>query len=155
MALPFQAFRLQAPEVGAAFERLLAANEVAFLATVSRTGKPRLHPFVPKVVSGLLLAFIMDDSPKRRDLDDNGNFAMHTLPGADDEECYLSGTATRAGQDLFESAAAAMGFATGVDEHHILFEFRIERGLWTRWLDFGTPDHRPQRLVWKAPDQSA
>ncbi len=148
MALPFQSFRQQAVDIATTFERLLAANEVAFLATVSSGGRPRLHPFVPKIVDGRLLAFIMDNSPKLRDLDGNGNFALHTLPGAEDEECYLNGTADRAATELIGAAADAMGFATGVDEHHILFEFRIERALWTRWLDFGTPDHRPQRLGW-------
>jgi hypothetical protein len=148
MALQFQTFEQQAPEIANAFERLLNANEVAFLATVSSNHKPRLHPFVPRVVAGQLLAFIMDDSPKIRDLHGNGHYALHTLPGQEDEECYLSGRAVRADQALFEPAAQAMGFATGVDEHHILFEFQLERGLWTRWLDFGTPDHRPLRQGW-------
>ena len=147
-ALPYPEFQQVAPEISGAFERLLAREEVAFLATVSSAGKPRLHPFVPKVVNGLLLAFIMDDSPKLRDLEVNGHFALHTLPGEEDEECYLNGIAVRAEADLFEAAAHAMGFATGVDEHHILFEFRIERALWTRWLDFGTANHRPQRQAW-------
>ena len=150
MAVNAQDFVKQAPEIAAALERLLAENEVAFLATVSRNHKPRLHPFVPKIVDGRLLAFIMDDSPKIRDLDGNGNYALHTLPGAEDEECYLQGNAARASQALFEAAAKAMGFATGVDEHHILFEFQIERALWTRWLDFGTADHRPSRQGWSA-----
>ncbi len=149
MAERFSDFETDAPEIAAAFNRLLISNEVAFLATVSGNGKPRLHPFVPKVVDGLLLAFIMDDSPKLRDLDGNGNFALHTLPGDQDEECCLNGQARRADQALFEAAANAMGFATGVDEHHILFEFRIERALWTRWLDFGTPGHRPSRRGWR------
>ena len=148
--LSYRSFQQQAPEICAAFERLLAREEVAFLATVTVAGKPRLHPFVPKVVNGQLLAFIMDDSPKLRDLEANGNFALHTLPGEEDEECYLNGVAIRAEPELFDSAARAMGFATGVDEHHILFEFQIERALWTRWLDFGTANHRPQRQGWSA-----
>jgi hypothetical protein len=35
----------------------------------------------------------------------------------------------------------------------VLFEFLIERALWTRWLDFGTPDHRPLRQRWLADSQ--
>ena len=42
-----------------------------------------------------------------------------------------------------------MGFATGVDAQHLLYEFGIDRALWTRWLDFGTPDHRPDRRIWR------
>ncbi len=148
MTRAYSEFEAETPDIAAAFRRLLAANEVAFLATVSTNGKPRLQPFVPRVVNGRLLAFIMDDSPKIRDLDDNGNCALHTLPGEEDEECYLNGRARRADQSLRDVAAQAMGFATGVDDHHILFEFQIDRALWTRWLDFGTPDHRPTRSGW-------
>lgn len=148
MSVSFAEFVALAPEIADAFLERLRAEEVAFLATVSRAGKPRLHPFVPKVVSGHLLAFIMDDSPKIRDLDANGAYALHTLPGPEDEECYLSGQALRADPNLTEPAATAMGFATGIDAHHILFELRIERALWTRWLDFGTPTHRPSRKCW-------
>ena len=147
--MQFQAFKEEASDIADAFERLLGASEVAFLATVSRSGRPRLHPFVPKVVEGRLLAFIMDNSPKLDDLDGNGHYALHTLPGDEDEECYLAGKTLRADQHLFEPAAAAMGFATGVDEHHVLFELGIDRALWTRWLDFGTADHRPLRKGWR------
>ena len=98
MARSFPEFEADAPEIAGAFLRLLAANEVAFLATVSGSGKPRLHPFVPKTVNGLLVAFIMDDSPKIRDLDTNTRYALHTLPGEEDDDCYLNGQAQRADQ---------------------------------------------------------
>ena len=39
--------------------RLLDQNEVAFLGTTSAEGRPRIHPFVPKIVDGMFLAFIM------------------------------------------------------------------------------------------------
>ena len=130
--------------------RLLEANEVAFLGTVSQAGRPRVHPFVPKIVHGELVTFIMDDSPKFGDLKSNGFFALHLLPGPEDEEFYVSGTASQDVTVSRETAASAMGFATGVDEHHVLFELRLDQVLWTRWLDFGTPAHRPQRLRWSA-----
>ena len=47
-----------------------------------------------------------------------------------------------------EEAARAMGFATGIDEFHILYEFRIDKALWTTWLDFGTTNHRPEYVRW-------
>jgi len=141
-----------APSIATAGQKLLALNEVAFLATTSKTGRPRLHPFVPRVVEQRLVAFIMDSSPKIRDLEIRRHYAIHTLPGNEDEEFFISGDACRySGDSSFRnSAAEAMGFATGVDEHHILYEFEIDRALWTRWLDFGTANHRPERQLWKA-----
>ena len=74
-------FERAAPEIADAGTRLLAGNEVAFLATVSASGRPRLHPFCPAVIGGRLWAFVMEESPKRRDLDENGYFAIHAFLG--------------------------------------------------------------------------
>ena len=150
--LSWHEFARRSPELAAAGTRLLQHNEVAFLATVGRTGKPRLHPFVPKIVEGRLLAFIMDSSPKQRDLRERGHYAMHCLPGDEDEEFNLTGRATPRDENgpLRNAAAQAMGFATGVDEHHLLYELVIDHALWTTWLDFGTPEHRPSYKRWSA-----
>jgi|TARA_B100001964_G_scaffold244268_1_gene325047 hypothetical protein len=145
-------FARAAPEIATAGLRLLALNEVAFLATASGTGRPRLHPFVPRVLQQRLVAFIMDSSPKAKDLELRRQYAAHTLPGSEDEEFFVSGEAwTCNDETAFRSyVAKEMGFATGVDEHHILFEFAIDRALWTQWLDFGTAKHRPSYVRWKA-----
>ena len=143
-------FAEAAPEIAEAGVRLLEREEVAFLATVTASGRPRIHPFVPKIVDGRLVAFIMDSSPKILDLRRRQQYAIHTLPGEEDEEFFVSGGVFECDDevDLRDRAAAAMGFATGVDEHHILFEFLIDRALGTRWLDFGTKDHRPSYTRW-------
>ena len=154
MAAGWPEFSRSAPEIAEAGVRLLAANEVAFLATVAGNGRPRLHPFVPRIVDDTLIAFIMRTSPKRRDLDTNGCYALHMMPGPEDEEVFFSGLAVRADTGLRDEASEAMGFATGVDDDHLLYELRIERALWTRWRDFGTPDHRPERVAWhETPDR--
>lgn len=149
--LSWNEFSAQEPELADAAMRLLAANEVAFLATTSRSGRPRLHPFVPKVVNGRLVAFIKDNSPKIHDLAERQFYAIHMLPGEEDEQMMLNGRALccNAEQKLREQTEIAMSFATGVDVHHILYEFKLDRVLWTRWLDFGTPDHRPVHRHWK------
>lgn len=143
-------FESTAPEIALAGKRLLEKEEVAFLATVSASGRPRLHPFVPRIVLGRFVAFIMDTSPKITDLRTRGQYSIHTLPGDEDEEFFLSGEARCCDQEseFRDRTTAAMEFATGVDEHHVLFEFLIDRALWTRWLDFGTPDHRPEYVRW-------
>lgn len=146
--LGWQDFSSVSAEIARAGIRLFDANEVAFLATVSKSGRPRLHPFVPKIVDNRLVAFIMDSSPKFSDLEIRRQYSIHTLSGS--EEFYISGEAKvcHANLKLRKEAAIAMGFATGVDKHHILFEFRMDRALWTMWLDFGTPQHRPKYLRW-------
>jgi len=139
------------PQVAAAARRLFERNEVAFLATVSSTGRPRIHPIVPRVIDGRLMAFITRSSPKLRDLRERRQLAVHLLPGAEDEEVCLSGEAVEADSDpvLRSRAANRMGFATGVDQGHVLFELLLDGALHTRWLDFGTADHRPIRTVWR------
>lgn len=140
-----------APRMAAAARRLLEHDEVAFLATVSSTGRPRIHPFVPRVLDERLVAFISSSSPKIRDLRERRQFSIHTLPGDEDEEAYLSGEAVEVDSDLElrRHAMNAMGFATGVDQSHVLFEFLFDRALHTEWLDFGTPRHRPSRTTWR------
>jgi hypothetical protein len=148
--LDWKAFTTENPDLSDAATRLLELNEVAFIATVSADSRPRMHPFVPKVVGGRLVAFIMDSSPKLNDLKTRGYYAIHMLPGNNDEQFFISGDAICRDDEseLRAFAAMAMGFATGVDEHHILFEFRLDRVLWTTWLDFGTPGHRPEHRRW-------
>lgn len=149
--LDWQSFEIAAPEIANAGARLMAFNEVAFLATVSSSGRPRIHPFVPRVVDGRLVAFIMDSSPKITDLRRRKQCSIHTLPGSEDEEFFVSGEAIECDHEtqFRDTAADAMGFVTGVDEHHILFEFVFDRALHTQWLDFGTPDHRPLYNRWR------
>jgi len=149
--MEWNSFSRASPQIANSGIRLLKKNEVAFLATVSKTGRPRLHPFVPKIVSNKLVAFIMDSSPKFHDLKIRRQYSIHTLPGEEDEEFYVSGEAILcdSNKDLRPKAALAMGFATGVDEHHILFEFKIDSALRTKWLDFGMPEHRPEYNRWR------
>lgn len=150
---PWSQFEASAPKIAAAGKRLLERYEVAYLATVSASGRPRIHPFVWKIVQGALVGFIMDKSPKIRDLGQRRQYAIHAWLGEEDEEFYVSGEALRRNEDaaLRSAADAAMGYATGgADEHHILYEFLIDRALWTTWADFGTPDHRPVYRRWSA-----
>ena len=64
----WRAFAEQAPELAQAGERLFQEHEVAYLATTSPAGWPRLSPFCPAVAAGHLWAFIIEESPKRLDM---------------------------------------------------------------------------------------
>ncbi len=142
-------FEREAPEIADAGTRLLAGNEVAFLATVSASGRPRLHPFCPAVIGGRLWAFVIEESPKRRDLDENGYFAIHAFLGPEDEEFYVAGVAVRVQDpELREVVVAAMPY-DDADARHLLYEFRLERVLWTTWENFQKPWMRPVHRVWR------
>lgn len=145
-------FAEQAPDIAAAGMRLFAREEVAFLGTTSAKGRPRIHPFVPKIVDGRLVAFVLDSSPKTNDLAKRQFYAIHASLGLEDEEFFVSGKAIYRNDNAKLRAAAdlAMGFVTGsADEHHRLYEFLIDRALWTTWKNFGTPDHRPNYHRWQ------
>lgn len=152
LMFPWSQFEARAPEIAAAGKRLLNQYEVAYLATVSASGRPRIHPFVWKIVDGALVAFIMSGSPKSRDLEQRRYYAIHAWLGDEDEEFYIAGEATRRNEDaaLRKAADTAMGYATGsADERHILYEFLIDRALWTTWSDFGSPRHHPVYRRWR------
>jgi hypothetical protein len=138
----------EAPEIAAAGRRLLP--EVAFLATVSSRGRPRVHPFCPGIAQGRLWAFVMAGSPKRRDLDANGHFAIHALPGPEDEELYVAGRATRVLDPGARQAALETMPYDDADEQHLLYELDLERALWTTWESFQQPGMRPVHRVWRA-----
>jgi hypothetical protein len=139
-------FELQAPDLAAAGRRLLA--EVAFLATAGSTGRPRVHPFCPAIAEGRLWGFIIEESPKRADLDSNGYFAIHALPGFEDEQFYVAGTACRIHDPQLRDAVLAAMPYDDADERHLLYEFRLERALWTTWENFQTPGMRPVHHTW-------
>ncbi|MPZ52545.1 MAG: pyridoxamine 5'-phosphate oxidase [Acidimicrobiia bacterium] len=56
-------------------DRLMAAP--AYLATVRRSGAPRVHPVTPVVDEVGLFLFMEPTSPKGRDLRERGWFALH------------------------------------------------------------------------------
>jgi hypothetical protein len=139
-------FERAAPDLAAVGRRLLP--EVAFLATVSRAGRPRVHPMCPAIVDGRLWAFIMDSSPKRHDLDRSGEYAMHALPGAEDEQFFVAGRAALVEATALRAAVLAAMPYDDADATHLLYEFDVDRVLWTRWENFQRPGMRPVHQRW-------
>lgn len=90
------------PEFVAAAPRLAAAIQalvhqygpgLGYLATVRADGGPRVHPVSPVITADGLFCFIID-SPKRRDLERDGRYALHSFPPEhSDDEAYLAGRA--------------------------------------------------------------
>jgi hypothetical protein len=137
--------------LAAAGERLLSAPPgIALLATVSGSGVPRVHPFMPRVVEGELVAFVIARSPKLRDLLEGRPCVIHSALADEDEEFWVQARATEVTEPALEAAALeAMTWAK--QDLETLVRFDLELAGWTRWLDFGTAGHRPLHHRWIAP----
>lgn len=119
-------FEHAAPSIAAAGRAVLAAGGEAgaLLATIRGDAPPRIHPVTVAVVDGGLYTFLLD-SAKRRDLAEDGRYALHGHQDpAAPTEFSLRGRAS-----LVPAGAArdqvASGWAFEVDDTYWLFELRI------------------------------
>ncbi|MDP9335102.1 MAG: pyridoxamine 5'-phosphate oxidase [Actinomycetota bacterium] len=149
--VPWSELEIAEPEIAAAGRRLLedapGIPTIAFLATVGINTRPRVHPFMPAVVTGRLWAFVIR-SPKQQDLDRNGRYAIHSVLGPRDESLFVSGGALRVDSPHERSEVGDHMPYNDIDDRHVLYEFRIDRASWTMWTTPTTPLHRK----WKVGD---
>jgi len=149
-SLSWQGFATAAPKIAAEGNRLLHQFGIglAFIATTRKDGGPRLHPCCPLLADGRLYVFITGPSPKRYDLERDGRFALHANPPADnDDEFFCAGRATRVG-DAALRAAIAKQAKHNVRDDEVLFELRIDRALYTTWINPRQPDTQPVYAKW-------
>jgi hypothetical protein len=104
---------------------------LGFLATVRPDGGPRVHPIAPFITREGLFCFVVD-SPKRRDLERDGRYAMHSFPAeATDDEAYVAGRARPVtDSDRVRRFAIEMRAVPEVDWR--LFEFTIDVAMLVR-----------------------
>ncbi|MGH3667206.1 MAG: pyridoxamine 5'-phosphate oxidase [Acidimicrobiia bacterium] len=105
--------------------RLTAAP--AYLATVRKSGAPRVHPVTPIFAGDGLFLFMEPTSPKRRDLLERGFFALHS--GVPDN-AGTGGEFSASGIGLAEDDPqlwALVAEAAGYDppDRYVLFEFQL------------------------------
>ena len=128
---------------------------MGYLATVRADGGPRLHPVSPVITDEGLYCFIVD-SPKRRDLERDGRYALHSFPPEEsDDEAYVSGRAVRVHDPLVVAGLAdALRASSDVDWH--LYELLLETATLRRHGSAGavplsaSPGVRPLALSWRA-----
>ncbi|WBB65679.1 pyridoxamine 5'-phosphate oxidase family protein [Micromonospora sp. WMMD812] len=126
-----------------------------YLATVRADGGPRVHPVSPVITDEGLFCFIID-SPKRRDLERDGRYALHSFPPEEsDDEAYVAGHARPVtDQARVARLAANAGAAPQVDWR--LFEFTVDVAMLAR-RDSGSAGGpgegrgRPAVQVWLDP----
>jgi hypothetical protein len=139
-----------APEIGAVGRALLEQHNLAYLATTRRDGAPRVHPVAPFVLEGRLFVATPPSSPKAYDQIRDGRYAMHMLPGKDDDEFRIRGRATL----LADGPRRAMVLKDGphwVKGDDCIFEYDIEEAATAYWVNVGQPGTYPVRKQWKAP----
>jgi hypothetical protein len=88
-------FSAAEPELAAAVRALLQqyGPGMGYLATVRADGGPRVHPVSPVITDEGLYCFLVK-SAKRRDLERDGRYALHSYPPEEsDDEAYVTGRA--------------------------------------------------------------
>jgi len=142
-SISFAALEAAAPAFGAAGRRLLE-GEVAFIATVSRAGNPRLAPFCPIFSGDHVYVSSGAKTAKRHDLQNDGRFVLHALLGRNDEEFQLAGRGVLVA-DAAERARVHADIRFQFDPGDPIFRLEIERALWGHWEKVGQPGTYPVR----------
>jgi hypothetical protein len=123
-------------------ERLTALP--AYLATIRRSGAPRVHPVTPIFADDRLYLFMEPTSPKRRDLLERGWFALHS--GVPDNagtggEFSASGRGFAVGdRDMWSVVAEAAGYEP--PDRYVLFEFQLSEARCHGYGDVRLPSTR-------------
>jgi hypothetical protein len=123
------AFEAAAPELAAAgAQHLDRAEGAALLATVRADAPPRIHPVTVGIVEGGLYVFLLD-SAKRKDLVEDGRYALHAHQDmAAPDEFSVRGRAR-----LIQAGKLRDRVATGwffeVDDTYWLFELQVQSAI--------------------------
>jgi Pyridoxamine 5'-phosphate oxidase len=154
-AVGWKAFSVDAPELAETGRALLEqfGPGLAFLATVRADGAPRLHPVCPVLSAERLFVLITAASPKRRDLERDGRYALQTFPQPNpgSDEFYIAGTATVV-EDARIRARIFADAKHRSEPSEIAFELSLERVVHTRGEHPLTPEMYPVHRTWRASD---
>ncbi len=146
-----------APELAASIRGLVHQFGPGFgyLATVRGDGGPRVHPVSPLITDDGLFCFVID-SPKRRDLDRDGRYALHSFPPEDcDDEACLTGRAVPVADPVRRARLAHLCRAAGSVDWS-LYEFTIDSAMLAR-RESGLPQNcvSPSPVTQYIPAQSS
>jgi hypothetical protein len=146
-------FVTAAPLLAARIRALLEqyGQGLGYLATVRADGGPRVHPVAPVITEEGLYCFVLP-SPKQRDLERDGRYALHSFPPEhSDDEAYLAGTAAPV-DDRRRIGQLARRFQAAPGQGWRLFELHIDVAMVGRvgldheiWHAPATARRRPAR----------
>jgi hypothetical protein len=127
-------FALQSPPLAAAGEKLLRLFTLAFVATVRRDGAPRVHPMTITIHDGGLYVFPVLSTPKARDFERDGRYALHAFPHLPNGtlDSYVDDEFTCAGRGIRIEDADLRGAVTAVHNDSVgaedsLFRLDLDR----------------------------
>src|SRR5256886_11510551 len=126
-------FAAARPPLAAAIRELVHqyGPGLGYLATVRSDGGPRVHPVSPVITDEGLFCFVID-SPKRRDLERDGRYALHSYPPEDsDDEAYVSGRARQV-TDQARVSLLAGTMRAKPDLSWRLYEFTVDTAMIAR-----------------------
>jgi hypothetical protein len=123
-------FEAAAPEIAARGRELMyrTGDGEGLLVTVLGDEAPRVHPVNVGVVDGRLYTFVQAKSAKRRALDEDGRYALHThMDPQQPSEFMVRGHVREVEDEQIRSAVAAVWFFNAKD--YPLYELLIEHAL--------------------------
>lgn len=143
--MSWQALEHHHPEL-AAFGAARLNGAVAYLATLRSDGAPRVHPVTPIIGRGHLFVFMEPTSPKGRDLQRDGRYALHCTV---DDTSGAGGEFLVAGRARLVDSAELRALAVQLSSYapadrYILFECMVERAASTTYVD-----GHPVRARWQ------
>jgi Pyridoxamine 5'-phosphate oxidase len=144
-------FAAAAPEIAAAGAgHLDRAQGAALLATVRDDAPPRIHPVTVGIVDGGLYVFLLD-SAKRKDLVEDGRYALHAHQDmAAPDEFSVRGRARLIAEGALRDRVGRNWFFE-VDDTYWLFELGVQSAI----LGERAADEWPPRYKrWSATAQS-
>jgi hypothetical protein len=150
----YQQLKEAQPDMAALLEELLANIPICYLATVRKNGAPRVHPFCPIFGGDRMYIAVNQTSPKRWDLDRDGRYAMHALPGPPrgtrgDDEWYATGRARRI-TDPAEFQLVVESAGHTVHDTDWVFELSLDYVMTGWWENMGQADTYAVRREWRA-----
>ena len=144
-------FEREAPEIATKGRDLIYRNGdgEALLVTVRGEEPPRAHPVNAGVVDGHLLTFVQAKSAKRRDLDEDGRYAVHTHVDPQVPHEFLVRGRARLIDDNATRQRIAKDWFFEVSDSYPLYELLVEQALLG---ERRTADEWPPLYSsWKAP----
>lgn len=131
----------------AAFGAERLKNQVAYLATVSDDGRPRVHPVGPILGEGHLFVYMEPTSPKAYDLKQNGLYALHSSVrdvNGSNGEFIIRGRATLIEDPETRTIASNLRKPKTT---YILFDLGVDEAIAATYVN-----NKPTRNRWKRKD---